>query len=178
MKLIKWYNGIGYKFSLKLNYYRSIGGNSYVWNGECWGKEIFKRYINDDPLDNISSVVSKEEIIEARMICKKVFVHEDVQDYILKIVNKTLNNNNIILGVSPRGSLAMLKTAQVYAALQGREFVTPDDIKKLVPYVFSHRIVLKNSMRVKNISNNFILEEILSEVETPVEEWGNSIGIK
>ncbi|MBU5317682.1 MoxR family ATPase [Clostridium bornimense] len=142
------------------------------------GKEIFKRYINDDPLDNISSVVSKEEIIEARMICKKVFVHEDVQDYILKIVNKTLNNDNIILGVSPRGSLAMLKTAQVYVALQGREFVTPDDIKKLVPYVFSHRIVLKNSMRVKNISNNFILEEILSEVETPVEEWGNSIGIK
>ena len=142
------------------------------------GKEIFKRFINNDPLENISTVASKEDIIEARMICKKVFVHEDVQEYILKIVNKTLDNQDIILGVSPRGALAMLKISQVYAALHGREFVTPDDIKKLVPYVFSHRVIIKNSMRIKNISNNFILEKILSELEAPVEEWDNKIGIK
>ena len=142
------------------------------------GKEIFKRFINNDPLENISTVASKEDIIEARMICKKVFVHEDVQEYILKIVNKTLDNQDIVLGVSPRGALAMLKISQVYAALHGREFVTPDDIKKLVPYVFSHRIIIKNSMRIKNISNNFILEKILSELEAPVEEWDNKIGIK
>lgn len=142
------------------------------------GKEIFKRFINNDPLENISTVASKEDIIEARMICKKVFVHEDVQEYILKIVNKTLDNENIILGVSPRGALAMLKISQVYAALHGREFVTPDDIKKLVPYVFSHRIIIKNSMRIKNISNNFILEKILTELEAPVEEWDTKIGIK
>lgn len=142
------------------------------------GKEIFKRFINNDPLENISTVASKEDIIEARMICKKVFVHEDVQEYILKIVNKTLDNQDIILGVSPRGALAMLKISQVYAALHGREFVTPDDIKKLVPYVFSHRVIIKNSMRIKNISNNFILEKILTELEAPVEEWDNKIGIK
>ena len=142
------------------------------------GKEIFKRFINNDPLENISTVASKEDIIEARMICKKVFVHEDVQEYILKIVNKTLDNQDIILGVSPRGALAMLKISQVYAALHGREFVTPDDIKKLVPYVFSHRVIIKNSMRIKNISNNFILEKILSELEAPVEEWDNKLGIK
>lgn len=142
------------------------------------GKEIFKRFINNDPLENISTVASKEDIIEARMICKKVFVHEDVQEYILKIVNKTLDNQDIILGVSPRGALAMLKISQVYTALHGREFVTPDDIKKLVPYVFSHRVIIKNSMRIKNISNNFILEKILSELEAPVEEWDNKIGIK
>lgn len=142
------------------------------------GKEIFKRFINNDPLENISTVASKEDIIEARMICKKVFVHEDVQEYILKIVNKTLDNQDIILGVSPRGALAMLKISQVYAALHGREFVTPDDIKKLVPYVFSHRIIIKNSMRIKNISNNFILEKILTELEAPVEEWDTKIGIK
>ena len=142
------------------------------------GKEIFKRFINNDPLENISTVASKEDIIEARMICKKVFVHEDVQEYILKIVNKTLDNQDIVLGVSPRGALAMLKISQVYAALHGREFVTPDDIKKLVPYVFSHRIIIKNSMRIKNISNNFILEKILTELEAPVEEWDTKIGIK
>ena len=142
------------------------------------GKEIFKMFINNDPLENISTVASKEDIIEARMICKKVFVHEDVQEYILKIVNKTLDNQDIVLGVSPRGALAMLKISQVYAALHGREFVTPDDIKKLVPYVFSHRIIIKNSMRIKNISNNFILEKILTELEAPVEEWDTKIGIK
>ena len=142
------------------------------------GKEIFKRFINNDPLEDISTVASKEDIIEARMVCKKVFVHEDVQEYILKIVNKTLDNQDIILGVSPRGALAMLKISQVYAALHGREFVTPDDIKKLVPYVFSHRIIIKNSMRIKNISSNFILEKILTELEAPVEEWDNKIGIK
>ena len=89
----------------------------------------------------------------------------------MKIVNETLNNENIILGVSPRGALAMLKACQVYAAIQGRSFVNPDDVKILAPYIFSHRLIIKNSLRIKGISNEDVINEVLGKVEVPTEVW-------
>lgn len=135
------------------------------------GKQIFQRFIKANPLEELSSVCSKEELIEAQKSYQKVFVSEEVQEYILNIIDKTLNNENIILGVSPRGSLAMLKACQVYAALNGRDFVTPDDVKKLSPYVLAHRIILKSTVKMKGISSISIVNQILSEVPVPTEKW-------
>ena len=135
------------------------------------GKQIFKRFIEDNPLEELQSVCKKEDIIKAREISKKIFVSDDIQEYILKIVQETLNNENIILGVSPRGSLAMLKACQVYAAINGRSFVNPDDIKTLSPYIFSHRIIIKNTLKIKGILNEDIINEVLSKVEVPTEVW-------
>ena len=137
------------------------------------GKQIFKRFIEDDPLEELQSICGKEEIIEARKMCRKIFVSDDVQEYILKIVEATLKNENIILGVSPRGSLAMLKASQVYAAINGRDFVTPDDVITLAPYVFAHRLIIKNTLKLKGtLSCENIIKEIVGQVEVPTESWG------
>jgi MoxR-like ATPase len=135
------------------------------------GKQIFKRFIEDNPLEELQSVCKREDIIKAREVSKKIFVSDDIQEYILKIVQETLNNENIILGVSPRGSLAMLKACQVYAAINGRNFVNPDDVKTLAPFIFSHRLIIKNTLRIKGISNEDIINEVLSKVEVPTEAW-------
>lgn len=138
------------------------------------GKQIFKRFIENDPLEELKSVCTKEDILKAREKCKRVFVSDDIQEYILKVVEETLNNENIILGVSPRGALAMLKACQVYAAIKGRDFVVPDDIKLLAPFIFAHRLIIKNTLRVKGISNIDVIEEILNKVEVPTEEWNKN----
>ena len=138
------------------------------------GKQIFKRFIKNDPLGELKSVCTKEDILKAREKCKEVFVSDDIQEYILKVVEETLNNENIILGVSPRGALAMLKACQVYAAIKGRDFVIPDDIKFLAPFIFAHRLIIKNTLRVKGISNIDLIEETLNKVEVPTEEWNKN----
>ena len=135
------------------------------------GKQIFKRFIEDNPLEELKSICKKEDKLQAREISKKIFVSDDIQEYILKIVNETLNNENIILGVSPRGSLAMLKACQVYAAINGRNFVNPDDVKILAPFIFSHRLIIKNNLRMKGISNEDVISEVLGKVQVPTEAW-------
>lgn len=135
------------------------------------GKQIFKRFIEDNPLEELKSVCTKEDIVNAMERCKKIFVSDDIQEYILKIVQETLNNENIILGISPRGALAMLKACQVYAAIQGRNFVNPDDIKILAPFIFAHRLIIKNNLRVKGVSNETVINEILRKIEVPTEIW-------
>jgi len=135
------------------------------------GKQIFKRFIENNPLEELKSICKREDIIEAREISKKIYVSDDIQEYILKIVQETLNNENIVLGVSPRGSLAMLKACQVYAAINGRSFVNPDDIKILAPFIFSHRLIIKSTLRIKGLSNEDVVNEVLSKVEVPTEKW-------
>lgn len=138
------------------------------------GKQIFKRFIDDNPYESLNSVCTKDDIIECRYACKKVFVSDEIQEYILKIVENTFKNQKVALGVSPRGSLAMLRMSQVYAAINGRNFVTPDDIKTLAPYIFAHRIIIKNSFRMKGTESNYsIIEEIVNSVEVPTENWNN-----
>lgn len=75
------------------------------------------------------------------------------------------------MGISPRGALAMLKACQVFAAIKGRNFVNPDDVKTLAPYVFAHRLIIKNNLRAKGISNETVVREILNKVEVPTEAW-------
>ncbi|WP_244833601.1 MoxR family ATPase [Clostridium sp. BJN0001] len=135
------------------------------------GLGIFKRFIEDNPLEKLESVCKKEDILKVREECRKVYVSEDVQKYILKIVERTKNLDDIVLPISPRGSLAMLKLSQVFAAIKGRDYVTPDDIKLLAPYVFSHRIILKSGLKIKNTKNEDIINKIVSEVEVPTEDF-------
>lgn len=137
------------------------------------GKQIMQRFISNNPLEELEVVCSKAELIEAsRSICK-VYVSEDIQEYILKIVQGTLKHDSVVLGVSPRGSLAILKACQVYAALKGRNFVSPEDVKTLCPYVFSHRIILKDNIKFRGVTNSSIIEELLKTIPVPTEKWSN-----
>lgn len=136
-------------------------------------KEIFKRFMESNPLQELEPVCAGNDIIEASIAFQKVYVSDELQEYMLNIVEETRKDVNIALGISPRGSLALLRSCQAYAAVKGRDFVTPEDIKYIVPYVFAHRIIVKDSVRIKNISKADILSQLVSRVAVPTENWEN-----
>ena len=131
---------------------------------------IIDRFISSDPISEILPVCSKEDIIKMQEAIKEVFVHKDLREYLAKIVHSTRNNPSLSLGVSPRGTLALLKASQSYAAVQGRSYVIPDDIKKLAPSVLAHRIIPSNSLNTLE-GNSIIIKDLLNSIPIPTEEW-------
>ncbi|MBO1510095.1 AAA family ATPase [Metabacillus bambusae] len=134
------------------------------------GINILKRFKENNPLEEINPVINKEEIVAAQDLYSKIYVSEDILQYIMNIVEKTRNHQAIELGISPRGSQALLKAVQVYAILKGRDYVSPDDVKALVKPVLGHRLLLKSMMRAKNSQVNSILDEVLEAVPVPAEK--------
>lgn len=132
---------------------------------EC---KILERYMNAEPLKTLESVLTAEDLEKAKEEAGKVFVHPCVVEYIVSVVAATRNDENVLMGVSPRGSLAFLHAAKAYAYLQGREYVTPDDVKYLAVPVLAHRIVMGYG-KVGN-SKDFV-REILAAVPVPTEEF-------
>ena len=133
---------------------------------EC---QILERYMKDEPLAALESVVSLEEVAKAKNEIEEVFVHKCVLEYMVEIIAATRSGENVLMGVSPRGSLALLHCAKAYAYLQGRNFVTPDDIKTLAVPVLAHRIVM--GFEKSGTSKTFV-EHILSSTVVPTEEFG------
>lgn len=134
------------------------------------GIEILTRFKEEQPLEDIQPVVSKTEILKAQESYSKTFVSDDLLGYIMSIVESTRKHPDVLLGVSPRGSQALLKCAQAYAIINGRNYVIPDDIKALVIPVLSHRIVLKNTSRVKENYGEQILKSIIDDIAVPAED--------
>ncbi|MBQ9279001.1 MAG: MoxR family ATPase [Lachnospiraceae bacterium] len=132
--------------------------------------DIIERYINDMPIENISAVCSADDIIEKRKSVKEIFVHECVRDYIVNIILATRKSSDLNLGVSTRGTLALLRCSQAFAAIDGRSYVTPDDVRYLAPYVLGHRILAFGSAGDFKRSSN-IIEKIVEGIEVPVEDW-------
>ena len=103
---------------------------------------ILEKYMEKEPLDELTSVLDLEELAAAKAAANKVFVHRCVQEYLVDIVDATREGEQIIAGTSPRGALTLLRCAKAYAYLDGRDYVTPDDIKTLTVPVLAHRIVM------------------------------------
>lgn len=122
---------------------------------------------NVQPKD-LEQVITCEEIIGFSEQTKEVFCSKSIQEYIINIVEATRNADFIKLGVSPRGSIAMYKMAKALAFVRGRDYVVPDDIKELAPYVFSHRIMLSPKGKSVVKSNEEAIEKIVMNVEVPV----------
>jgi len=131
---------------------------------------IIDRFISNDPLSEILPICSKEDIVKMQQAIKEVFVHKDLREYIAKIVHSTRKNPNLSLGVSPRGTLALLKASQSYAAIKGRSYVIPDDIKTLAPYVLAHRIIPSNALNTLE-GNTIIIKNLINNIPIPTEEW-------
>ncbi len=131
---------------------------------------IIDRFIQNNPIDSLSPVCSKEDIIIMGELCKQVYVDNSVRKYMVDIINATRNNPAISAGVSPRGTLALLKTCQIYAAIHGRDYVTPEDVKELAIPVLSHRIVSYTNM-AKNSNKEQIIQSIIDRVQTPTEDF-------
>ncbi len=127
---------------------------------------ILKKSENTSPVAELKSVCTTKDVVEMTEAAKKVFVHEDIYSYIIKIAEETRNRTDIQTGVSPRGSIALLKAAKAFAYVQGRDFVSPEDIKYLAPYVFGHRMVMHGEADGFNA-----IKEVLTKVEVPTEDF-------
>lgn len=133
-------------------------------------KQILKRFAVEDPLISLQPVCTGEQIREMQKACEGIYVDEVVMDYLLDIVEATRKHNNIALGVSPRGALAFLKASKCYTALRGGDFVTPETIKYLAPYVLGHRIILEDIYSSKKKAVDYI-QEITHFVPVPTEDF-------
>ena len=130
--------------------------------------EILRRVQYDSPLEDLQPVLSLEELLQLQSEVKKVLVDDTIKAYIIELANRTRNNDWIYLGVSPRASIALMKASQAYAFLNGRDYVLPDDVQYLVPFVFAHRLILKSEARYEEMNSEFIIREIISTTPVPV----------
>jgi len=132
--------------------------------------EILKKFRNDfekKSANTIQQVVNTEKIITFRKAVESIFISDDLTTYIAKLVNNTRNNGDLFLGASPRASLAILKSAKAAAAIAGRNFVTPDDVRKVSYHVLSHRIILTPEREMEGKSSKEVINEIIDSIEIP-----------
>jgi len=120
------------------------------------------------PLDDIQTVVEQVEIDQCKKEVNEVNISPDILSYITRIVDRTRKDKNILLGSSPRGSIKLMKISKSIAAIDNRNFVIPDDVKYSAKSVLTHRIILKPETKIRKISPDEIMQNILSEVEVIV----------
>ena len=131
---------------------------------------ILTRFQQENPLDNLASVVEAEELLEIQKLCRQVYVERSIRSYAVAIARATRSHKDIRLGASPRASLGLHLASQALAAIRGRNYVIPDDIKYLAVPTLAHRLITKTEARLRGRSVEEIVGEIVSTVSVPVEE--------
>lgn len=133
-------------------------------------KDILTQYGGASPLESLTAVCTKEDISIAAGMVERVTVSDPIKNYIIDIADATRNSERLRLGVSPRATLAMMRASQAYAAIMGRDYVIPDDVKKVAVPVLSHRIVTRsqNTIHLAD-TNEQVIEYILDTVRAPIE---------
>jgi MoxR-like ATPase len=133
-------------------------------------RAVLSEYNGVSPLDTLGAVCTKADVEEACRAVAGITVSDRIKDYIIAIANATRESDRLRLGVSPRASLAMMRAAQAYAGISGRDFVLPDDVKKIAVPVLSHRIISRSrsSVRVTD-ANEVIISYIVDTVPAPIE---------
>jgi MoxR-like ATPase len=119
------------------------------------------------PIDDTHQVASSDELMAAQSAVKEVRMNADVKEYILALIEATRKHPDVYLGASPRGSLALFKTAQARAAIQGRDYVIPDDIKALAEPALAHRLIISPAARLKNIDPRAVVDELVHSIAVP-----------
>ncbi len=119
------------------------------------------------PVDRLEIVADAEELVQAQAEIRSVHVDPRVRQYILQIVNQTRNNDDLALGGSPRATIALFRCAQAMAAIRGRAFVQPDDVKKIIAPVMNHRLILRPESRLRKVTTESVLDEIVGEIAVP-----------
>ncbi|MDF2906281.1 MAG: MoxR-like ATPase [Herbinix sp.] len=131
---------------------------------------ILSRFIENNPLEQLKPVCSKEDLLSMQNTVKTVYIHPSIMEYMIAIVSRTRDNDHVTLGVSPRGSLALLRSSQAYAAITGHHYVTPEIVKYLVPFVLTHRLILRSGFH-KASSALEIINQALNETPVPTEDF-------
>jgi MoxR-like ATPase len=128
------------------------------------------------PVDEITQVVSVEELIQLQDEIKKVYLDRQIKRYIIDLVSATRTHEDIYLGASPRGSLALFRASQARAALESRDFVLPDDVKGMIEVTLSHRIIVGPAARIKDVTADGIIADVLRKVPVPGATLGTNRG--
>jgi MoxR-like ATPase len=130
--------------------------------------EMLDRQHHNHPLDSLKQAIRIEDLIAAQTAVKEIHVTQPIREYILSIVEATrMPQEDVYLGSSPRGSLALYNASRAWAALHGREFVTPDDVKELAEPTLAHRLIVSPAARMKNIDSRTVVSEILRAIPVP-----------
>ncbi|MFC1942797.1 AAA family ATPase, partial [Chloroflexota bacterium] len=131
---------------------------------------ILTRFRQDNPLDDLKNVIEREELLKLQKLCREIHVEDSIRNYAVSISRATRNHNDIKLGASPRATLGLHLASQALAAIRGRSYVIPDDVKYLAVPVMSHRLIAKAESRLRGHSVEAIVQEIISNVPVPVEK--------
>ncbi|MDD5510158.1 MAG: MoxR family ATPase [Dehalococcoidales bacterium] len=138
--------------------------------GEDEEDTILRRFHQENPLASLSSVIEAEELLVLQKLSRQAYVEESVRRYLLAIIRATREHKSIELGASPRASLSLDLASRVLAAVRGRSYVIPDDVKYLAPPILGHRLIAKPEAKLRKHSTEAVLEEILAQIPVPVEQ--------
>ncbi len=130
--------------------------------------KMLERLQHSHPIDDLRPVVQAADFLACQETVRDIYVDPRVRNYVLEVVTATRNHDDLHLGGSPRASIALFRTGQAYAAIAGRNFVLPDDVKKMAYAVLAHRIILRPESRLRKITADSVVQEILTEVPVPM----------
>lgn len=132
--------------------------------------EIFRTHLKKGVLESLKPTVTLTEIIRAAEIIEEVTIEDSIIEYATNLIEATRTHDSVILGVSQRGGIALLRAAKCIAALRGRNYVKPDDVKYIAGDVLAHRMILKNNIRIKKSGAKDFIADILEKTAVPTEE--------
>jgi MoxR-like ATPase len=130
---------------------------------------MLDRFRLADPLPDLQAVTTPEEVTAMQHARRQIRVDDSLRDYIVQVVRATRSNAEIQLGASPRASLALYGAAQAWAAMQGREYVLPDDVKAMAPHVLTHRMILSSQAQLRGRKPEELVAAVVNTVKAPVE---------
>lgn len=131
--------------------------------------DLLTRIEKSEPLLDLQPVITTEELKMYQQEVKKVYIDATIKQYIVSLIHRTRHHPSIFLGVSPRGSIALMKASLAYAYLQGRDFVIPDDVQYLTKFVLPHRILIKSEAKFDGVTSEEIINEILEHTPVPIQ---------
>src|SRR5204862_107270 len=129
--------------------------------------QVLDRFQRDSPMEQLAPVVTADEVLAAQKMVQEIYVDDQLKEYIARVTHRTRSHADIGLGASSRGSLGLFRSAQARAALEGRDFVTPDDVKALAHPVLAHRLILKANAELRGLTPVKVLNQILESEPVP-----------
>lgn len=132
--------------------------------------EMLERLRLGHPIDAVGQAVAPEELLAAQAEVRNVFVHDKVREYIVRLVHATRHTADLAMGASPRASMALYRTSQALAALEGRNYSTPDDAKYVVKSVLCHRVIVAPEARLRGHGAQQIIDALVESVPAPIEK--------
>ena len=144
---------------------------SLGYPGTAEGANILKKSAEEEPFERLSPVCGLDTLRAMQAAVKAVYIHDDIYEYIVRLAEATRSHEAVSLGVSTRGALSLAKVVRAFCAIDGRDFVTPQDVLSLLPYVFAHRLILRGGVRSRAVAAGTVLEEAVAATKAPVEDF-------